>query len=388
MLRKESEAVSEGNGLVHQEEKFGTGQPALADEYRELWSLSKQQEKRLDRITRLLEQLSECLKHEARQPRFAVEADGPADTTKTHERTEGAATAVQAMRGDCFSARRVEPGPNPNSTSFGVKAEPPTFPCRDDVVVECGAAASESCLPSMEMGPSTAAGGLVPTGEASTTKETNFNQPPLRFCSIEETDLKAKSSWTSVPSTSNDSSSVFQERNLSATPYYRRVVDTKSGQNRAFDPGGSQGHLRACPFLRPWRALVFGEVLRAGAAGDELQRFFGVDSLALWNKTGYDAVPGQSLAVEGGSRLHELDGRIRGHDVMATRDDWKLGANACRGVSWSDERFWSQQLDGNSAKRTPASGCLRTSRTFDPLKLHITWYAEKCTRVLLQVVVL
>ena len=70
------------------------------------------------------------------------------------------------MRGDGFSARRVEPGPNTNSISFGVKAEPPALPCRDDVVVESGAAASESCLPFLEMRSSIAAGGLVPTGEA------------------------------------------------------------------------------------------------------------------------------------------------------------------------------------------------------------------------------
>ena len=157
MLRKESEAVSEGNGPVHQEEKLGFGQPALANEYREIRSISKQ-EIRLDRITRLLEQISECLEHEARQPRLAMEADGPADT-KARERTEGAATAVQAMRGDCFSTRRVEPGPNTNSTSFSVKAQPPALPCRDDVVVECGDAASESCLPSLEMRSPTAAGG-------------------------------------------------------------------------------------------------------------------------------------------------------------------------------------------------------------------------------------
>ena len=31
MLRKESEAVSEGNGPAHQEEKNGFGQLALAD---------------------------------------------------------------------------------------------------------------------------------------------------------------------------------------------------------------------------------------------------------------------------------------------------------------------------------------------------------------------
>ena len=116
-------------------------------------------------------------------------------TAKTLDRTEGAATAVQAMRGDGFTARRVEPSPNTNSTSFGVKAEPPAFPCRDDVVVECGAVASESCLPSLEMRPSTAAGGLGPTVEASKATETNFNQPPLRLCSTEKRDhLEAKCS--------------------------------------------------------------------------------------------------------------------------------------------------------------------------------------------------
>ena len=204
------------------------------------------------------------------------------------------------MRGDCFSARRVEPGPTTNSTNFGVKAGPPTLPCRDDSVVVCDAAAFESCLPSMEMRPSTAAGGLVPTGDASKASETTLNDPPLRFCLTEETDLKVKNPWTSVSSASYDSSSVFQERNLSATPYCRRVVDTKSGQNRTFDPGGSRGHLRACPFLGPWRALVCGEDLRAEAAGDELQHLVGRAPLGLWNKAGFDAVPGKSLAVEGG----------------------------------------------------------------------------------------
>ena len=164
------------------------------------------------------------------------------------------------MRGDRFSARRVEPGPTTKSTSLGVKADPPALPCRDDSVVECGAAAFKSCLLSMKMRPSTAAGGLVPTGDASKASETTLNEPPLRFCLTEETDLKAENSRTSVSFASYDSSSVFQERNLSATPYCRRVVDTKSGQNRTFDPGGSLGHPCACPFLGSWRALVCGEV--------------------------------------------------------------------------------------------------------------------------------
>ena len=188
------------------------------------------------------------LEHGARQPRLAMEVDGQANT-KTRERTEGAATAVRAMRGDFVSARRVEPGLNTNSTSFGVKAEPPALPCRDDVVVECGAATSGSYLPSLEMRPSTATDGLVPAGEASKATETNYNQPPLRLCLTEERDhLEANCKKTSISSASCDSSSVFQERNLSATPFYRRVVDTKSRKNRTFDPGGSQGPLRVAHF--------------------------------------------------------------------------------------------------------------------------------------------
>ena len=181
-----------------------------------------------------------------------------ADSTKTRERTEGAATAEQATRGDCFSACRVEPGPTTNSTSFGMKAEPPALLCRDDSAVECGTAAFKSCLPSMEMRPSTAAGGLVPTGETSTASETTLNEQSLRLCPTEETDLEAKNSRTSVPPASYNSSS--SSGKPSAAPYCRRIVDTKSGQNRTFDSGGSPGYPRACPFLGSWRALVWGEV--------------------------------------------------------------------------------------------------------------------------------
>ena len=196
------------------------------DSYSDRWN------KKFDEISdqiRKMDQHVTRLEHGARQPRLAMEADGHADT-KTRERTEGAATAVQTMRGDYFSVRRVEPGPNTNSTSSGVKAEPPALPCRDDVVVESGIAASESCLPSMEMRSSTAADGLVPTGEASKASETNPNEPPLRFCSTEETDLEAKRSWTSISSASYDSSSVFQERNRSAIPYCRRSLTQNPGK--------------------------------------------------------------------------------------------------------------------------------------------------------------
>ena len=95
----------------------------------------------------------------------------------------------------------------------------------------------------------------------------------LRFYETEEInpgDSKMEGSWTLTSSASYDSRSFLR---LFATSYCHRVVETKSRQNRTFDPGGCRGHFRAYPFLEPWRALVCGEVLRAGAAGDELQRF-------------------------------------------------------------------------------------------------------------------
>ena len=55
---------------------------------------------------RATEQRLSNLEHDARQPHFFMEADVPADK-KTCERTEGAATAVQAKHGDSCSAKRV-----------------------------------------------------------------------------------------------------------------------------------------------------------------------------------------------------------------------------------------------------------------------------------------
>ena len=259
---KESEAVPEGNGPIPQQEEFGSGEPTLADIHRiceerfdRMDSNFDRWNRKLDEIldeTKVMDQHVTSLEHGVRQPPIAMEADGPVNT-KTCERTEGDATAVQAMRGDGFSARRVEPGPNTNSTSFGVKAEAHALPCRDDVVVESGDAVPKSCLPSLEMRLSTAPGGLVPTGEASTptdtsstATETNFNQPLLGFYTTEETEANCKK--ISTPYASYDSSA-FQESNLPATLYCRRVVETKSRQNGTFDPRGSQGHLCACPFL-------------------------------------------------------------------------------------------------------------------------------------------
>ena len=171
MPRKKSEAVPEGNYPVPQQEESGSGEPTLGDVYRLFEERFDRQQKRMDSFfygmdrcfdrrnkkldeisdeTRVMYQHVTSLEHGARQPRLAMEADGSANT-KTRERTEGAATAVHAMRGDGFSARWVEPGSNANWTSFGVKAGPPDLPCREDVLVEDGATSLKSCLPFMEM---------------------------------------------------------------------------------------------------------------------------------------------------------------------------------------------------------------------------------------------
>ena len=129
------------------------------------------------------------LEHDARQPRLTMEADGPANT-KTRERTKGTATADEEMNGDSCTAQKVQHGPK-TSTCFGMMAEPPDLHCRDDVVVESGDAAPKSCLPSLKMRTTTAAGGLLPTGKTSTAT-TTFNESPLRFYATEETNPKEK----------------------------------------------------------------------------------------------------------------------------------------------------------------------------------------------------
>ena len=173
-----------------------------------------------------MDQHATSLEHGARQPRLAMKADGPANT-KTRERTEGAAIAVQAMHGDSYTtAQKVQDGPK-TSIGFGVISEPPDLLCREDVLVEDGATSPESCLPSLEMRSSTAAGGLVPTGETFTATETTVNKPLLQSYSSEE-NSKKKKKRTSTPYASYDSSSAFQESNLSAAPYCLRVVETKS----------------------------------------------------------------------------------------------------------------------------------------------------------------
>ena len=172
---------------------------------------------------------------DARQPRLAMEADGPANT-KTHERTEGAATAVQAMHGNSCSADQVDLGPMCSTSSGDDCTGPPAPPCSgENAVVENRAAAPKSFLLSLEMRSPTTAGGLVPTGEISTVTKTTYNETPLRLYATVTTNPKEKKLTTSISSASYDSS--FWK--LLAAPSCLRVIEAKSMQNRTLDPGGS-----------------------------------------------------------------------------------------------------------------------------------------------------
>ena len=129
------------------------------------------------------------LQQHAWQPRLAVKADVPSDT-KTCERTDGAAAAVQAMHRDSYSANLVDSDPK-RSTSFGDDfTGPPAPPCsRDDALVGNGFASPKSCLSSLEMRTPTAAGGLLLTSKTSTATITILHQLPLWFCPPEEMNL-------------------------------------------------------------------------------------------------------------------------------------------------------------------------------------------------------
>ena len=152
-----------------------------------------------------------------------MEEDGPANT-KTYERTEGATTAVEAMRGDSRSADRVDLDPMCSTSSGDECIGLPAPPCLgEDALVDNRAAAPKSCLPSLEMRSPTTAGGLVPTGEISTATKTTYNETLLRLYVTEETNPKEKKLRTSISSASYDS--IFWK--LLAAPSCLRVIETK-----------------------------------------------------------------------------------------------------------------------------------------------------------------
>ena len=170
-----------------------------------------------------------------------MEADVTPDT-KTHKRTEDA-TIAQVVNEDSSSARKVDIGPT-TSTSFGMITESPALLCRDDALVGKGAEALRPCLSPVEIHTLPAAGGLLPADTVSTAIRTIVSRSLPSWTLGEET--KERTSQTG--------------RNQLAPPCCRRIIQTKSKQTPVFDPGGSTGRPRACPFLGGRRALLCGKV--------------------------------------------------------------------------------------------------------------------------------
>ena len=234
----ENKAVPEGNCPAPQQEEFGSGEPTLADICRLFEEQFDRRDRKLDEMAkswRSIDQRLAGLGPDARQPRLTMVADGKANT---RELTEGTSTAVQVMHEDSCYADRVDPDPI-CSTSFGDDRTGPSAPACSglNILLDNGAAAPNSCLPSLEMRSPTAAGGLLPTGEVSITTRTISNQLPLWLYSTEETNSKTLTSYVSYDSR------FFQRNNLLAAPSCARVIETKSEENRMFD------RLHACPFL-------------------------------------------------------------------------------------------------------------------------------------------
>ena len=193
---------------------------------------------------RATDQRLASLEQDAQWPCLAMGADVQADQ-KTRERTEGTATtAVQAKHGESCSANRV--GSDPMcSISFGDDSIGPRglSYSRDNALVGNGAAAPKSCFSPVEICSPTASGGLLLADKASTTTRITFYEPRLRSCPTEETNSDGTSTEYALYYNSS-----FWWNQLPA-PFWWRVIETKSRQNLIFDPSGSKGRLRACPFL-------------------------------------------------------------------------------------------------------------------------------------------
>ena len=138
-----------------------------------------QQDKKLDELTgkmRETRQRFAGLEHDARQPCLVIMADVKPDT-KTRKRTEDT-EADRAKYGDSSSAKRVDAGPT-SSASFGMIAEAPALPCRDDALDDKGAKAPKPCLSPMEMRTLIATGGILTARTVFTATRTIFHQSTL-----------------------------------------------------------------------------------------------------------------------------------------------------------------------------------------------------------------
>ena len=182
----------------------------------------------------------------------------------------GRCTTVQAIRGNSCFADRVDLDLMRSTSSGDDCTELPAPPCSGENALEDKrAAAPKSCLPSLEMHLPTAAGDLVPTGETPTATKTTYNETLLPLYATEETNPKEKKLRTSIHPPRTTAAS---ENCLLPPPAWGL-----SKQNRC----KIWRSIHACPGLGSWRALLCGEVMRAGAAGRDCSGFWRIDDSGL-----------------------------------------------------------------------------------------------------------
>ena len=190
------------------------------------------------------------LQHQAQQSRLAMKVDVLEDK-KTRESTED--FAQDGRLGDISSDRVHDPM---RLTSFGDQdyTEPPALPCRDDALVNQGHEVAKPCLSPVEMRKLTSAGGLLHAGAGSTiiTQGTKF-PPQLLPWSFRETSEENNICTRQT----------FAKYNRSWHP---KVIETKSRQNMAFDPGGLSGCLCGCPFWESDARCIVGWLIREAFA--------------------------------------------------------------------------------------------------------------------------
>ena len=106
-----------------------------------------------------------------------------------------------------------------------------------------------------------------------------------------------------------------------------------------FDPGGSEGRLRARSFLRTWRALLCGEAMRVRAAGGDLQCFFclegGLRNILSWSEVQATRPPFlcSQAVLKGACRRGRLEAiESQGRTVAGERHGAMLDGKEPRGA--------------------------------------------------------
>ena len=196
------------------------------------------------------------LEHEARQSHLATEANVEPDT-KTRKHTEGASAADRVKNGESSSAR-LDDGLT-TLTNFGMIAKPPA-PEKyiSDALVNKGAETPKPHLPLRKVGIlSSAAGGLLSAGTASTATRTIFQRRRFSWSLDEATkEITGRTNFNPLAPSS-----------------WRKVIQKKSRKTLVLDCGGCSCRLRDWPFLEGWRALLRGEVRLGAGRYLRLERF-------------------------------------------------------------------------------------------------------------------